>query len=277
MSYDAMELSVEAAIRVEIYTVTLPSETYRLTDFDEDVTFDGNTYTATAIGRGQAPLVPLGKTRELTITIALDHPLAQALRGGGIPPQNASVTVRRFHLGDTEARPMWTGYIAGLSTDGAFARLRVPNHLEEALECQLPILLAQRTCSHVLYDVGCGVVSSSFRITPTVSSISGATLVVSSIGGNPDDWATFGKVVRVLDGAQRSILDQAGTTLVLDYPFGTLSNGDTLEVYAGCDHTIGGPHGCSVKFNNAPNFGGDPDMPINNPSAPTGYGIASQV
>lgn len=272
-----MELSTQDAIRVEIYTFTLPSATYRLTDYDEPVIFSGVTYDSTAISRGQAPLVPLGKVRELTITIALDHALAQALRADGLPPQNTLVTVRRYHFGDSEARLMWTGYVASISTDGVLARIRVPNKLEEALDGSFPIVQAQRTCTHLLYDTGCGVSAASYKITPTVNTISGTALVVSSISGKPDDWATYGRVVRVSDGAQRSVLAQTGTAITLDYPFGTLNPGDALEVYAGCDLTVTSANGCVTKFSNVLNFGGDPVMPAGNPAAPTGYGVVVQV
>jgi len=279
MTYDATEKSIEDAIRVEIYTFELPTATYRMTKFDEPVAVDGFTYAPDQIDRGPVPLVPLGRVRELTVSLALDHPLAIALRQEGIPPRDARVTIRWFFFGNsTESRLIWQGFIGGISTDDQYARLQVPNRLDEAFDCQLPALTAQRECPHILYDRGCGVIASpSFVVLSTVAAANGTALSVASIGGKPNGWATFGKVVRLIDGEQRSIIDQTGTSLVLDVPFSVIAFGDEVEVYAGCDHTIDGLNGCVEKFSNALNFGGDPYMPTGNPTAPTGYGVAVQV
>jgi uncharacterized phage protein (TIGR02218 family) len=255
----------------------LPSATYRLTSYDEDVDFDGDTYTATPISRGNIEVTTLdvSRVRELTISIARDHAVAQALRANGSQP-DALVTVARFHIGDAEDREIHQGYIRGTTSEGAFMRMKVPNRVDEAFSVSLPIVTAQRTCPHRLYDRGCTVdpVADGFVISPTVASISGTSLVVSSISGKPDQWARFGKVTRTSDGVERRILAQSGTTLTLGRAFGTLEVGDALEVYAGCDHSV---ETCLSKFDNVDNFGGEPEMPIGNPTAPTGYGVVVQV
>jgi uncharacterized phage protein (TIGR02218 family) len=279
VTYDARETSVQGGQPVEIFDIVLPEETYRFTSYGEDVEFGGETYTAVAIGCGPRELVQLGKVREVTITLAIDNALAASLRANGIPPIDALVTIRCFHVGDLESRQLWKGYIGGTSTDEKHALLRVPNLSDEVFNRGLPVLVAQRTCPHMLYDTGCGVDEDSFKITPTVSSVSsdGTEIVVSSISGNPDAWAQDGKVVRATTGEARSVLEQTGTTITIDVPFRALQVGDTLNLFAGCDHTIAGPRGCLELFNNVLNFGGDPEMPADNPSAPTGLGVSVQV
>ena len=276
MTYDAIATSVQDAVRAELYTFELPGVTYRLTDFDEDVTFDGVTYTAAPVARGPVPLVPLGKIRDVTVSLDLNSALARALRTNGIPPREIVVTIRAIHIGDTGSRFVWRGFVALASTDEQYTRLTVPNRVDEALDCMIPAVAAQRDCPHMLYDAGCGVDASTggFILTPTVSSVDGTELVISSISSKPDQWARYGKVVRASDGEERSILAQVGTTLTLDVPFRELEVGDVLSVYAGCDHTI---EACASKFSNVLNFGGDPEMPTGNPAAPTGYGVATQV
>lgn len=281
MTYDAKERSVQDAQRVEIYTFQLPGVTYRLTSYDEDSTFDGDAYLAAPISRSSVPLAPLGQVREVTVSIALDHPLAVELRRGGIPPQDSLVTIRRFHVGDSEARIQWQGYIGGTSTDDEYTRIRVPNKIDTAFDCQLPVKTVGRQCPHILFDTGCGVdpVAGGFIITPTVASISadGLTITVSSISGKPDAWATHGKIVRTADGEERTVLQQTGTSIVVDYKFRTLEVGDTLEVFAGCDHSLTGEHGCREKFDNVLNYGGEPHAPTNNLFSPFGIGVDAEV
>jgi uncharacterized phage protein (TIGR02218 family) len=279
VTYDAIERSVQGAVRVEIYVFALPSTTYRLTSFDEDVAFDGETYASAPLSRSQASLVQVGKVREVVVTIALDHPLAVELRRYGIPPQDTRVTIARFFVGDAESRVQWQGYIGVTSTDAQYTRITIPNRLDLALDCQLPATVAQRSCPHRLFDPGCSVdpVAGGWILSPTVASVSGTSLVVSSISGKPDQWARHGKVVRAADGEERGVVSQVGTALTLERPFRTLAIGNALSVYAGCDHSLGDTNGCGPKFANVLNFGGEPEMPINNPAAPTDGGIAMEV
>lgn len=276
MSYAARETGLDAR-PIEIYDIALPSQTFRLTSHDEDVTFDGQTYTASSISRSQTMLAQIGKVRETTISIARDCALAESLLTNGIPPIDAFVTVRRYHEDDNEARQLWKGYVVALSVDEQFARLRVPSRSDEVFDRGVPTIAAQRTCRHVLYSRGCSINEDTYKLSPTVSSVSadGLTIVVSSLAV-PDAWAQDGKAVRATDGEPRSVLSQIGTTIVIDVPFRALEVDDTLHIFAGCDHTINGERGC-ISFNNVLNFGGEPELPVHNPSAPTGYGVVVQV
>lgn len=280
MSYQSIEESVCDAQRVEIFIFELPNQTFRLTSLDEDISFNGELYTAVPISRSQTPLVVLGKVRELVVSVALDHELAQILRANGIPPRDTLLTIRKFFIGDAESKLEWVGYVESCSTDTEFTRMRVPNRTDTAFDVQLPLVIAERNCQHVLYDRGCTVdaAGGGHIIVPTVVSVDDVTIVVSSIGGKPDGWAKDGKVLRVADNEERSVLDQVGTTLTINMPFATLEDGDALGIFAGCDHTIDLANGCVEKFGNGINFGGDPIMPAGgNPAAPTGLGVIVQV
>jgi hypothetical protein len=140
----------------------------------------------------------------------------------------------------------------------------------------LPFAVASRTCNHAHYDNGCQEPrGGANQISPTVASVSadGLTITISSIGGKPDQWAQFGEIVRVADGERRLVRSQIGTALVIDRRFLTLANGNALEVHAGCDHTV---ETCRDKFDNVTNFGGHPDLPVGNPTAPAGLGTIVQ-
>src|SRR5690606_2112731 len=90
------------------------------------------------------------------------------------------------------------------------------------------------------------------------------------------DWAKGGRL-RVISGdaatelvAIRSQTDlnpgsSAVAVLTLAHVIPGLKVGDTVEILAGCDHTIDGTHGCDAKFGNKDNFGGSPAMPSDNP------------
>lgn len=284
MTYASRESSVQDGQPVELYTFVVAGTTHRLTSAEEDVTFGAQTYTATAgLGRGNATLVQVGKTRELTVTLARDHAIAAALLNNGIPPRTATVTIARYHRGDAESRQVWSGPISEAQVDGPYLRLSVPNSVDAAFDVRLPIAKVSRSCQHMLYGPGCGVdrnyptyANHKHMSIADVVSATGTSLVVTALNDSlgayrGDQWAQFGEVRRVTDGERRSILDQTGTTLTLDVPFGTLVAGDDLEIYAGCDHLVST---CRAKFNNVQKFGGHPYAPDNNPMAPQWIGIS---
>jgi uncharacterized phage protein (TIGR02218 family) len=276
VSYEDDELSVEDSRRVELYAFELPIGARYLTSLDEDITHAGITYTSTPISRSDVLQSSVGQVREMVISLPIDHELVQALVANGIPARNARVTITGLQLRSGETDRVWRGPIKQIASDDKFARLTVPNATDQALSVTLPFAVISRTCNHALYDAGCTVLrDATRRVLPTVSGTPvGTTLVVSSISGKPDQWARFGEVVRVADGERRDILSQVGTTLILDAPFGTIANGDALEVWQGCDHEV---TTCRDSFSNVANFGGHPLLPVGNPTAPTGYGVKVQV
>lgn len=273
MSFDAIETSVQDAAPIELYDIETPTASYHLTSHDEDVIFGGLTYTSTVVARGPTDFVALGKPRELTISIIVTHPFVAQYMAAGGPPRSAVLTVATLH--GTHTRRLWRGEVKHMELDGEVARFQVPNATDEQFAVKLPIISASRLCNHALYDRGCAIARSHlFSVTPTVLAISGTTISVSSMSGKPSGWATYGDVQRDADGERRAILDQTGDVLTLDKPFPTLNIGDALTVFAGCDHTI---DTCLEKFGNVPNFGGHPELPSSNPTAPTGLGVISQA
>jgi hypothetical protein len=283
-TYDEYETSVSSAAPVEIYTIVTPTETYRFTSAPEDVTVSAQLYTAIAISRGPTDGVPLGQVRELEITMPVDHELSHLLIGNGIPPRDVLVTVERYH-GASAIRRIHRGYVAQCETGEQFAHLRIPNQTDREFSVRLPIAIAQPTCNHRIYSVGCvgpdtedqpasrdylTYATQGWMVACAVVSQTGTTLVVDNMDDDtatphPDQWAQFGEVRRISDDERRSILSHIGTTLVLDVPFSTIAAADDLEVYAGCDQTLMGGAGCYPKFNNAVNFGGFDEFPSVNP------------
>lgn len=275
MTYASAESSTQDGAPLELYTFVVGATTYRLTSSPEDETFSSLAYTAAPIARAPITLVQLGKRRELEVTIDRTQALATALLGNGIPARAVTMTLVRTHRGETESRQIWAGPISQAVLSGAYLRLRIPNGMDAAFDVELPVARAQRGCQHMLYGPGCGVsrndavfVTTGNQVATTVSSVSGISLVVTALP-QPDQWARYGEVRRILDGERRSILAQVGTTLTLDVPFATIAAGNDLAIYAGCDHSVAV---CRTKFNNVANFGGHPHMINENPASPTGSG-----
>lgn len=277
MTFDAFETGVQSGRPIELFTFELQSGTHLLTNHDEDVVFEGNTYTSLAIGRSNATTVPMGNVREVVVSIPVDVAIAQAIIGAGIPPRNQKLTIRVFHLGDTEARQSHRGPLGAMTVtkDGALT-IRVPSAIDLAMNVKLPVVRTSRLCQHVLYsENGCRVDRYSLSFITTVVAISSNRLAITLANdfGNPDQWLRHGEIVRLDDGERRSILDHTGDVITVDVPFRTLAIGNGIDVAPGCDKS---PATCLDKFNNISRFGGQPHFPTNNPSSPTGYGVVVQ-
>ncbi|MEQ1734886.1 MAG: phage BR0599 family protein [Rhodoglobus sp.] len=277
----ADETSVQDSTPIELYTITTPAGSTYLTSSERDLQFAGVTWQATQVRRGNVENVQIGRVRSLDIELSVDHPLTQLLLRGGIPPKDASVTVYRIHesmIGLTSGQlQMWRGSMGQISVSGGGkATINVPSRVDRLFQIRLPMPVAQRLCQHMLYDRGCNTPSQFAICTVADVDIAAETIQLTAYG-QPDfdgiGYATYGMVLRVLNGESRSILSQSGVNLSIDVSYPDLQIGETLLVFAGCDHR---PTTCRYKFSNMRRFGGHPQFPTNNPSKPTGSGVSVQ-
>ncbi len=279
MTYLTKEQSTYDGEIRELYSFVLTSGNHQRTTHDEDVTYASVLYSkATGFSRGNVQLSPLTKQREMVLTLPVNDPIVAAMIPS--PPRVATVSIVRIHSGATSApadrRQIWFGSLAGLQIDGDYATIRVPGAIDVAFDVDMPLLRASRTCPHQLYGAGCQVdrdyatyATQGHLVAATVLSVNGSSVVISAMP-HAAQWSRHGEVRRLIDGERRSILDQTGTTLSIDVPFGTLAVGNELEVWSGCDKLVAT---CKAKFSNVANFGGHPLIPIRNPWSPTGGGI----
>lgn len=105
-----------------------------------------------------------------------------------------------------------------------------------------------------------------FKRVGEVTAINSNIYTVDGLDAFPENWFRGGHV-KTSNVDYRLILSHNGNEIKLLAPFDTTSAdvGDNITVYAGCDHTVTGPHGCKKKFNVVSSFGGFPFVPTLNP------------
>jgi hypothetical protein len=281
-SFDDNERSVSQNRPIDLYTIVTPTAIYRVTSHPTDVAFGGATFTALTMSRGPQQVAQDLTGRELIVYLPITHPMVQRFAGTGIPEREVLVTLQRLQAVSGIAVQAWQGFGTGMQVDGHVAKLRVPSLTDDAMKIKLPVVAAQRLCNHRLFDARCapnppgdGPAAATFEVPCILVSQTGTTLVVNTIDGRPDGWATLGDVVHLPTGERRYILKQVGTTLTLNSPFVGALGGHALEVFAGCDHSIAT---CRDKFTNVTNFGGHPEMTNSiNPWLPRGIGVIVQT
>lgn len=293
MAYLDDEASSAASEPRELLTLEVNPPTgqvWRHTSATRDIDVNGVFFKAIAMTRGGIAVAMIsGGENGLEIVLPIDHALVKLYLRQGVPPSRIRATLQRLQLRSGEVRQLWTGDITSLSCVEGTARFLVPAKTMETIKRMLPIITAGRACPHILYgEGGCHVVRTSsfgptFKLTTTVIAVSGREVRVDLSNvptSNPHRalWTRFGELVHTASGERQSIADQvdlnpgvstvANLTMFERIP--DMKVGDSVDVYAGCDHTV---LTCREKFANQLNFGGLPELPTKNPFVPNSFGI----
>lgn len=265
MTYDASETGAHSGSPIEGYKFEGTSASYYYTSAEQDVTINGQLYTAAEIGRNA---IKSGTQDDgdldIELTVPYDLPLVLAYAYGVSPP-DLTVTIFRYHDGDdpaTDFVTIWKGIATGFSITGHTARIRVPSIFSTLLSGEIPTVYYHNPCNHVLYDARCKVVRASYLQTTTVSSITDDTTIVVADDGFADNYLVAGEINNTTKGERRLIVDNVSNTITLGFPFSDVDIGDTVELVAGCDHSFAT---CGSKYSNKVNYGGFPFVPYDNP------------
>ena len=296
MTYEADEYSAEQNRPLEYYTIvhndglTIWRHVSGPRDYYDQAT--SKLFTAIPIARTEQKVSKTGTPTEITLALPIDHPLAVRWTRQGVPPRTVTVTVYRRQDVSGESRQYWYGKVYSMAVEGNVAKFRIPAHSGERLQSSVPSAVISRACPYILYDQNtCKVIRTSsyglaFRVATTVIYVNGRNVRVSLADtGRNGTWAENGELLHIASGERMTIRQQTdlnpGASAVADLTLNSqiveLNIGDDVHVFAGCDHTINGAHGCGPKFANKDNYGGFPQLPTTDPFDPAGYGAGEET
>lgn len=261
MTFDAYETSVESARPVELYHFTIGTTSYYYTSAPDQFLFGGNTYLPRQISRTNPVQSTEERRQQIEVTLPTEDDVCSRFVGV-VPGLPMYLEISKYHRGDTGVFVIWSGTIVGASyqKQGASCVLRGVT-TEAAFSRPIPKFKYQGLCNYVLFDSNCQVSSASFKHEDTCSAASGNTITVNNLSSKGTDWAKSG-YVNLNDSDYRLVLSQSGNTLTLYLPFENDPVGETVKVFAGCDHSL---TDCGTKFSNTLNYGGFPFVPELNP------------
>jgi uncharacterized phage protein (TIGR02218 family) len=137
-------------------------------------------------------------------------------------------------------------------------------------------------CNHSLFSVGCGLLTSNWKFTGTITNPGTAgfpfefvlgsiarvvgVLPTISAGWFSGGWIEIGSGDSMVRRAiiNNTALSAGSLTVTLSRdPTPFPAAGTTVAIYPGCDGAFAT---CSSKFSNQLNFGGHPFLPPSNPS-----------
>lgn len=268
----AQEVSIETNRPIELFEFQNGNTFYRLTSSEVAFEFAGNTYTPTAMDRGNVGRS--GEAEQTTLEVRLPTTSTLASLYLGIQPANrTTLTLRRVHLSasPTTAITLFRGFVTSARfTDEQATLLLKP--FNELFQREMPRYTYQGLCNHILYSNACGIIETDppNQLTAAVTAFvepDGSQITVTGAGSVTDNRSPAqpfkGGFARLTDFSDyRLILDQDGDTLTLLLPFRTNILGSDIVLQRGCDKTI---QTCLDKFNNVPNYGGFPHVPGVNP------------
>lgn len=258
MSYDARELSVSGGAPVELYRFTCGGSTWAWTSGDVAQVALGLTFTPEPITRGEIDTGDEDTQGSLDVEVVRTNPVAE-LFIADLPPAPVMLELYRFHRGDAEIILFWSGEISVAEFRGSSVRLAgIP--VGRVLRRPVPPHTFQAQCNWTLYSPQCGVDRNAYRVTASVTDVTGFTITAAEFGAHADGYFRAGWV-ETAAGERHWITDHTGSVLTLLTPFRSLAAGDAVYAFPGCDRT----QAACLAFSNLDRHLGFPYVPSKNP------------
>jgi hypothetical protein len=278
MALNDYETSTERGQPVELFKFVHgdgPNSYYAYTNAEQAIVHDGITYEPLPSEREKIKTKGRGEAQELSIDVPLTAGIAELFRV--FPPARVvHIFIRQGHVPNAddpvefatgENFPViWVGRVLASSRSGDRATLTCESSAAGMKRVGLR-LHYQWPCPLALYSKRCGADKEAAKIATTASTVSANQLTL------PVDWNGVWLPAHFLGGLAewdtehgrevRTILRVVGSdTLKLNAAATGLSNGDPVDLYLGCPHTL---TGCGDLHSNRPNYGGHPFIPLDNP------------
>jgi uncharacterized phage protein (TIGR02218 family) len=246
--------------------------TFFVTNFDTDVTWNGNTFVAGAIlVSGMKFKVSTGlevDRQQITISAPPGQslwgsPWGNTLRDGafdGAAFQRDRVFFDPSLPNGMDGVTLFRGRVSTVDGVGrSKASVTIASPLV-VLDYFMPRNIFSPTCVHVLYDSGCHANAGQYAVR-TIVSVGSTVQLIMNNGANKNQ--AQGSIVfnSGLNAGIRSTIKSVnpGVSWLLMYPLPDLpAPNDLIEVYYGCDHTYAT---CGSRFNNQRHFRGFPNVP----------------
>jgi len=232
MSYETNRTATQQESTPELFELQTGNTYERYTSYRTDVTFQGFTYTAASISRGNISTDVEFGTIKVRVKSIITPTLAQYIANQ--PTEPTSLTIYRMLTSDaTEYVVVFTGQIQSVAFSGNQAEA-VCQRKDKYLSKRLPDIVYQSFCNHDVYDDDCGLNSGLWVVSATLTSVSGSTLVSPDFAATGSGYLTNGWIQAGTD--MRLVTAHTGDTVTIQIPFDArVYAGITVDAYPGCD------------------------------------------
>jgi len=256
------EQSIQDGEPVELYLFDRNNgaEYWSYTSTDYDIIYNGKTYVAALIKRGDILLDSNSLKTQIEIEVALDNPF---VRNSIVEPIEGVVRLTIYRRHGNDYITYWKGFVRGFSFKSNTAIIICGLKLSSLKRGGL-MRKYSRQCDLPLYSTLCGISKddSNFYVTDTINSVSGAEIDATVFGTKADGWF-LGGIFKLDNGnCTQRIVYHSGTTIKIARSISAIQTGLAFTAWAGCNHLKAT---CKDKFNNKLNYGGQPYSPNKNP------------
>ena len=256
MSYESVEASINSGKPIELYDFCFGIEHWRYTSGPETVTYLTYDYEPERIERSDLEISENAFKNELEIKISRENLLFYTFIHA---PVEGILTLTVYRGHGTDFVTFWAGVVSRVMFNSDEITVTATPRTSSLLRTGLRRKF-QKICNHPLYKTGCGVNQESYKVTGTITTISGFTIVSAVFATKANGWFLGGKIV--VGDAQRLITSHSGSTITISRGIYGAISGNSFTAYAGCDRLM---DTCRTKFNNLVNYGGQPWIPTKNP------------
>ena len=276
MSFEQYELGQKRGRKVRLITFNYLSNQYFITDNSKDIVINNVTYNTTpsltisSIQQSADSDLKNQVTVVLPFTLNPSKSKSQTIQNIGslwfpYPVQSpVFIKIEETYLedDDEEINTTWRGRIIGASYTVTSMTLTCDMKLRASSNKGISVRV-QRTATMNLYDQSTGggnLLPSAIPV--TLSLVEGNKLTsddflnIESLAGGYITWTDDDSITH-----QASILAQKDNTITLINPEPTLTNSSQISCFVGTDNTLASYQ----ALNNAVNYSGFVNIPINNP------------
>lgn len=266
MSYLTQETSQHDGEPLEVFKFIAPAKNYLYTSAETELVVAGEIYSPAIIRRKP---VKTGTHNDDNVELELSMPVdLQLVRDCAYTssPQKIQFENRRSHRGldlSSDFLMYWKGRVGPFKVVGSWATVRIPSALTRILQGSIPHVYYQNPCNHQFMDNRCKVSSIGNSTTTTVSLVGTSAITVAD-DGFENSFLKAGEIRVVRTNERRLIIDNVANVITINFPFHDIVIGDSVELFAGCDHAYLSVNGCA-KYLNKINYGGHPHIPADSP------------
>lgn len=239
---------------IELYCISLPYTTLYVCSCDENITYNGQTYIAVPIQRGEITKTVDSSVDscELTVSNTTDH--FTQLMFSGINFIGSMVNIYSILYPDSIENPsivknVFYGQIDApeLTSDGTF-KVQLVSDIPQ-MRCGRVL---QYPCNSTFGDHSCGIKPQSLS-GMVVNEKNHRELRLTNYSAD-NKWKNG---IILVEGEGRKIVSQNGSTVVVEYPFLQDILNKNYTIRQGCDKTLSD---CD-RYNNRRRYAGFPSVP----------------
>lgn len=276
MSFSEKETSVQDGRPIELYEFRFgpgDDDAYRFTTAEQEVVYSTKVYSPLPISRGRVSSSGTFDRTSLSVSVPKSCQVVELFRVYA-PAYPVVLTIREGHETDLagEFNVIWIGRVLSCnrgSKDKKFTAILTCEPSSKSIKRLGLRRRYQFTCPHVLFGTKCGLNRDDYAINVNIATVaSGTSITLASGWSGATDYTKYvGGLLIFTDDMgltnYRTILRTPdAVTLTLSGPTTGMTAGDAISVSRACNHQV---DQCRDDFNNLPNYGGHPYIPLTNP------------